>query len=59
MLPETQARQVGQLEAAQAGDVAERIGAGRVAKRRGIRHGADSDAVEHDPDYALKHETRM
>src|ERR1039457_5191841 len=47
------ARQVRQLDAANAGAVAQRIAA-RVAVLRGIGHFADTYAVENDPDYAGK-----
>ena len=50
---EAEARKVGQLHAANAGDVAQRVAA-RVAILRGVRHLADADAVENDPDDAGK-----
>ena len=55
---EAEARQVGQLDAANARDVAQRVAAG-VAILRGIGHFADAYAIEDDPDDAGKRQIRL
>ena len=52
---EAEPRQVGQLQAAEPRDVAEGVAAGRVAISGGVRHGADTYAIEDDPDDSAEH----
>src|SRR5215468_12304176 len=52
---EAEAFEVRDLQAAEAGDVAKGIAAG-VAILGGVRHFADSNAIENDPDYSAKHD---
>ena len=47
-----------QSEAADARDIAQRVASGRVAILGGIRHRADTDTVENNPNYAVKHNIR-
>src|SRR5262249_28115393 len=42
-------RQIWQIQFARASDVSERIATRRVAVGRRVRHGANTDAVQHDP----------
>src|SRR5205823_165084 len=53
-IAESELREVGQLKAAYARDVAQGVAA-RVAVLRSIRHLTDSHAIEDDPDYAPEH----
>ncbi len=51
-IAESECGEVRHVEAAQAGDIAESVGAGRVVELRGIGHGARADAIEDDPNDA-------
>jgi hypothetical protein len=53
-----QAREVREMEPAKACDVTEGVATRRVAVLRGVRHGADPNTVEDNPDYASKHNIR-
>ncbi len=55
---EPEAAQIRQAQAAQARDVAERVTA-HVAVIGGVRHGPDSQAVQHDPDHTVEHNSRV
>ena len=54
---EAEPREIGKSQSANARDIAQRIGACWIAKRRGVGHGADADAIEHDPDDAREHKS--
>ena len=51
---QAEAAQIGKLQCALAGDIAERVAPFGIAIRERIRHGADADAVEYDPDHTAK-----
>src|SRR5258706_12127377 len=58
---QAQPSQVWRIQGTQPINVPKRISAGRIAESRGIRHRADSTAIEHDQDDAPEgeHERRL
>ena len=53
MLPSPSFGEIRKMQRALARDVAQRVAAD-VAVLGGVRHGADADAIEHDPDHAAE-----
>jgi hypothetical protein len=51
---QAQAREIWELQTTEARDVAKRVATGIAIVGR-VRHFADADAIQHDPDYASKH----
>ena len=57
-IAQAELREIRQVQLAGASDIAQRVAA-RVAIRRRIRHLADADAVQHDPDDATETELSL
>ena len=53
-----QAREIRQMKPANARDIAERVRSGGIEVGDGIRHGADSHAIQDDPNDSLKRQIR-